>query len=255
MDTLEYLTDTQKRLLFDIVEAQRKVNKTFLMLRTNSEGDFLRHPGFNGLYHMSQADAVVLRDVGLLIVVQEGKFGAFGFVPAPAAFAAYEELHRRMGEPASAVETDVFEYFNSATFQSRHATAFDSWNLAAQLIWNKNADSKLSDVGHHCRVSLQEFTESLLACMGLVPDEPKKEKTKDRASQALVEARKRGLIGETMEGVLNSLFHYWVALYDLVCKQEHAANREPSPSDWDDARALVFLSMFVMTEFDRRLCR
>jgi hypothetical protein len=252
---LRYLTDDQKRLLFDIVEAYRKSNKQFLMLRAMPGGDWLQHPGFNGEYHMAQPDALVLREAGLLTVTHDGGYGAFHFIPSPAAFAAYEELHRQMGEPTDAVEAEVRQYFEAASFRGRHESAFESLRLAAELVWTEKADSKLSDVGHHCRVALQEFTGSLLKSMGLEPDEPNVERTRDRASQALVEARRRGLVGETMERVLDRLFDYWVALNELACRQEHGVNREPTPSDWEDARALVFHTMFVMAEFDRRLCR
>lgn len=255
MDELDYLTDSQTRLLFDVVEAYRKVNTTFYMLRAMSEGDRLQHPGFEDEYHMSQPDALVLRNMGLLTVVRNDRNGAFHFIPSPAAYAAYEVLHCQMGDATAAAETDTRGYFESEGFRTRHAVAFKSLDLAAQLVWNRNSDRKLSDVGHHCRVALQEFTESLLQCMGLVPDESDKERTRDRASQALFAARERGLVGDTMETVLNALFQYWVAIYNLACKQEHAANREPAATDWEDARVLVFQSLFVMAEFDRRLCR
>lgn len=255
MDTLRYLTDNQKRLLLDVVEAYRKSEELFVMIRTIPEGDSLQHPGFNNEYQMAQHDALVLRNAGLLIVVEEGQCGAFHFIPSPVAFAAYEELQRQMGEPVDAIQVEVLQYFEAASFRSRHGSAYDSLRLATELVWSKNADSKLSDVGHHCRIALQEFTGSLLACMSLEPEKSDKERTKDRASQALVEARKRGLTGKTMEAVLNALFEYWSTLNDLACRQEHGSNRESALTDWEDARALVFQSMFVMSEFDRRLFR
>jgi len=246
-------TADQVSLLYDLVEASRNSKEPFLMFRTMS-GEFLRHPGFaGGARDFDHSDAVVLQESGLLTVTYWGDNGSFHFVVSPFGLDAYETWRSQSGEAAAVVEDEVRRFSESAGFQERHPKAYECWKRAADLLWAKNAQDGVSDIGHHCREAIQEFAESLLADMGLTPEEADKQKTKNRLAQALTHAKTVGKFGAATTDVLDAMSEYWDALNTLVMRQEHAATKEGDSLGWDDARAAVFQTLFLMTELDRAL--
>jgi len=246
-------TSDQVSLLYDLVDASRSSKEPFLMLRTMG-GEWLQHAGFaGGKRDIDYGDAVVLQESGLLTVTHWGNHGAFHFVVSPFGLDAYETWRSELGEAAAVVEDEVRRFSESAGFQERHPKAYECWKSAADLLWTKNAEDRVSDIGHHCREATQEFAESLLTSMKLVPEEVDKQKTKNRLAQALTHAKGIGKFGDAAMGMLNAMSDYWDALSALVMRQEHGGTKEGEALGWDDARALVFHTLVVMTEFDRLL--
>jgi len=248
-------TQDQVELLFDVVDASRESKEQFLMIRSTG-GEWLQHPGFpQGRREFDYGDAVVLQESGFLTVTHWGDHGAFHFVPSPYGLQAYEDLHEQMGEPAEAVEDDQFRYLDSSGFKKMHPEAFERWNEAATLLRAKDATDKVTDIGHHCREAIQEFAESLLKRMRLEPEEQDKQKTKNRIAQALTHAKDKEKFGKSTKDILDAMFTYWDTTSDLIVKQEHGATKEGEELGWEDARAVVFQTMIVMYEFDRRIGR
>lgn len=246
-------TDEQVSLLYDVVEASRRSREQFYMLRC-SGGEWLQHPGFvGGRRDFEYGDAVILQDLGWLTTTHYGNHGEFHFVVSPFGLDAYEEMHAAEGSASEAVENDTRRWLDAEGFQRRHPSAHAAWLCASDLLWAKNAEDRVSDIGHHCREAIQDFAESLLANMKLAPDESDKAKTKNRLAQALTHANGIGKFGDATMGMLNAMSDYWDALSALVMRQEHGGTKEGEALGWDDARALVFHTLVVMTEFDRVL--
>ena len=66
-------------------------------------------------------------------------------------------------------------------------------------------------------------------------------------------AKANAKFGDATLGMLNAMSGYWDALSALAVRQEHGALKDGDPLDWDDARAVVFQTLFVMYELDRNL--
>jgi hypothetical protein len=248
-----HFTDNQVALLLDLVDASRATEGRFLMVHVG-EALMLRHEGFPDTYReFDYKDAAVLRDAGLLNVTYRGEGGVFYFVVSPSGLQAYGDWHRQMGDAAAVVEGDIRTLVESEGFRTRHPNAYDCWQEATNLLWAKDATDRVSDLGHHCREAMQEFADSLLANMNLQPEEADKQKTKNRIAQALEHAKASGKFGDATFGILDAMSAYWAALNQLVVRQEHSGTKEGEPPDWDDARDVVFQTLFVMYELDRNL--
>jgi hypothetical protein len=69
-------------------------------------------------------------------------------------------------------------------------------------------------------------------------------------------ARIRAVISETispsrLRDFADALITYWGTTNDLVQRQEHGAQKEGQPLDWEDARRVVFHTAIVMFEIAR----
>lgn len=246
-------TDDQVQLLSELVDASRRAKDEFMMLR-HMNGTLLLHKGLPKEHEVDYGDVVVLQESGFLTVTHWGEHG-FNFVVSPVGLQTYEDIHSQRGDASDAVEDDLRRFADSDAFRTRHPKAHECWQEAARLLWAKDANDRVSDIGHHCREAVQEFAESLLANMGLEPQERDKQKTKNRIAQALTHAKNNDTIGAAKLGVLDAMCNYWDAVSDLIVRQEHGATREAASLDWEDARAVVFQTLTVMYELDRSLAR
>jgi hypothetical protein len=95
---------------------------------------------------------------------------------------------------------------------------------------------------------MQAFGTSLLA-RHLSADAPTDvQKTVLRVKAALSQASGRS---RSVAAMAVSAIEYWEAVCDLSQRQEHGAQKEGEILAWEDARRLVFHTLFVMIELDR----
>jgi hypothetical protein len=81
-------------------------------------------------YHLADDVAVLERD-GLI------QRDVIRFFLLPEAFAAYEQLKRRAGEPVAVIEQEVRNYLDAADFRAKYPEAYDRWAEAARLLWGR----------------------------------------------------------------------------------------------------------------------
>ena len=152
----------------------------------------------------------------------------------------------------SALARDVNTYLDQPAFALRNPAAYDRWRRAANILWSEHPEGQLSEIGHYCRESMQEFAEVL--ARGLpVMDQTDKTQTISRV-RAAIDNASTGL-GSRVTQMLKALVDYWRAVSELAQRQEHAAQREGEPLSWEDARRVVFQTALVMYELDRALRR
>jgi len=245
------LEPVQEELLIKIVEAARNVpldkREKFFVLRS-SEGDSLFHPGIpEDKSQIYFGDIETLASQGLL-ALGYGSRGTPNFDVTPLGFKYYEQLKRKLGEPVERAETTVRHYLNANDFQEKYSKAFEKWSIAENLLWETDSQQKLTTIGHLCRESVQEFTNTLVNQFQ-PPDAPSdKSKTLNRLKAVL--DFKSNKLRKTEKPFLEALLDYWKSIIDLIQRQEHGAQKEGHELIWKDARRVVFHTMIVMYEID-----
>jgi hypothetical protein len=174
------------------------------------------------------------------------------FTPSPRGKEFYRELMASTAEQTDQVEEHVWRYFDSQAFRQQFPTTYTKWSEASDLAWGSETQGDLSKIGHVCREAMQEFATELIAKYEVQGAEQDPALTRRRFS-AVVNAR-REAIGERKSEVLDALFDYWVAVGNLIQRQEHAGQRQGSGDlTWEDGRRAVFQLGFVMFEAARTL--
>lgn len=248
------LQNEQKELLVSLVEAARNIPKDkrskFMFIHTTSES-WVQHWGLpNWTLDCYEGDVDVLAQQGFLNP-SYGTSGISGFDITPEGFLYYEELKQAAGEVTKQVEESIRGYLKSEQFQRRHPAAFQKWLAAEELLWKTDSNQQLSIIGHLCRESIQEFTDSLVAQFKPNVDPGVKALTKNRL-KAVITSRS-AFIPSTVLPFLDVLVDYWDAVVDLIQRQEHAGQREKESLLWEDARRVVFQTCVLMFEVDRIL--
>ena len=243
----------QEQTLAFLVEASRKLprdaRRPFYGMRVMGTSYLLlNHPevprGHPGLY---PGDIEELAAAGLVrLKVSAGNTWVFDVTPL--GFRYYEQRRLVQGDAERAVQRETRDYLDSSGFKSRHSRAFEKWREAEDLLWGAESGQSLTVIGHNCREAMQLLATSLLdrhPCP-TAPGDPAKTKARIAAVIGGLPAA-----SATATEVTQQLVSYWDALIDLVQRQEHGALREGTPLAWEDARRVVFHTLFAMTEVDR----
>lgn len=172
------------------------------------------------------------------------------FAVTPRGYRYYEWLKQREGQPVARIEQSVRSYVDATGFAQRHPIAWQKWTAAEQHLWAADSVQSGTTVGHLCREAHQEFASSLLARHPVADADADKQKTQKRLRAVLAALPKRS---EKVDAVATALVDYWSAVTDLAQRQEHGGLKEGEALVWEDARRLVFATLFAMTELDRSI--
>jgi hypothetical protein len=157
------------------------------------------------------------------------------------------EVTRMEVDPFEQVMTEARSAIGSDGFARAFPGAYEPWRDAERLLWRDDATAQLTTIGHKVRESAQAFATELVES-----HRPSKVET----NVALVEKRLGAVIAmhrtelsESKRQTLESLGDLWEATNKLVQRQAHGGQKEGEPVTWDDARRIVYLTMFLMIEF------
>ena len=164
----------------------------------------------------------------------------------PEGFRYYEELRRKQGAGFERVERFVRMALESDRFRGLYPEAFERWSQAEALLWQRDVEAKLTNVGHTLREGIQRFATALVGHFS--PPDVDENLAHDQARVKSVLAQKDDAIGETTRKALEA---QWATTSNLVQRLEHGAQREGEPLTWEDARRAVFLVAAAMVEIDR----
>jgi DNA-binding PadR family transcriptional regulator len=195
-------------------------------------------PGSAALYNVVWR----LRDEGYV----DARF-AGGMTIAFVRLTEYGRDQAREVDPFERVRDEARNVLASRLFADRYPGAFEAWVAAERLLWEEDTPSNLTTIGHNVRDATQRFTTTLV--------EEHRPPTV-AVDQALVEKRlgaviamHRNRLGVARRQVLEALGDLWEANNRLIQRQVHGASKEDEPVTWDDARRIVYLTMFLMVEF------
>jgi hypothetical protein len=246
------LETSQKLALQVLVEAARSVapeqRQPFYGHRSfGSKAELLtlQHRGLPERFGLYPGDLEQLEVEGLLRDRVSGQTHRIEVTPL--GFRYYDWLKQQEGVGIERVENESRQFLDATDFAKRHPTAYSKWCEAESSLWNDGA-SNGTTVGHLCREAHQAFAGSLLALTldATPPTDPAK--TKARVRAAIEAARIRS---ETVRAASKALADYWDTVSDLAQRQEHGSKREGEQLVWEDARRLVFQTLFCMVELDR----
>lgn len=250
-----FLEREQEQLLKKLVEAHRNVSSEnrqyFYVTSQQGSGNIacIQHNGFP-----SRSVSANLYDIDTLdkinfIELSQGSRHTFNFRITPYGFKYYEDIKEKEGSSVRNVESEAREYIDDFDFKDRYEITYKKWIEADELLWQSDSNEKLTQIGHLCRESVQEFTEVLTHDLNL--DETYPAKTKTIARLKLIIEHLSNKLGETGRQFLDSLLSYWRSINDLIQKQEHGAQKEGKQLIWEDGRRVVFQTLIVMYEIDR----
>jgi hypothetical protein len=211
----------------------------------------MHHPGVaSDDNDISLDDLAILEHRGLVLQTGSTNSGLLRrIVVTPEGNEYYSML--RAEDPAAQAETEVLAYLDSGRFRSQHPAAYDHWSRAARSLGSGDTDEQYTEIGHHCRLAMQDFADSLLALhpsAGVASD-----KTRTVERLRAVFASQGGSPSKSVTAVLDALIAYWGTIADLAQRQEHGAHREGESLLWRDARRLVFLTGAVMFEIAQEM--
>jgi hypothetical protein len=241
----------QEQLLLRLVDASRSAApnepRDFFLIETDSPESHIRGAGsrFNETgYHLAD-DVTVLERDGL--IQRDG----IRFFLLPEAFAAYEQLKRRAGEPVAVVEQEIRNYLDAADFRAKYPEAYDRWAEAARLLWGADSERELTTIGHKTREAVQQFATALVTRYQPPNVDENPARTVNRVHAVLEMHREE--LGDARAGLLDSLMAYWRDANTLLQRQEHGDQKPGKPLGWEDGRRAVLQTAIVMFEVDRAL--
>lgn len=162
------------------------------------------------------------------------------------------DLHARLkpveAHPDERVQGEMLRYVDADRFRAAYPAAYVKWAAAARLLWSENVDQHLTRIGHDCREAMQEFAQVLAEGAGLSDALPA-DKAKTVARVRAVLAASKARLGEREAPFLDAMLAMWGTISDLAQRQEHGTQKA-SPLVREDARRLVFATLYVMTELD-----
>jgi hypothetical protein len=247
------LEPEQQDLVATLVEATRRVpreDRYFVTIRSFGAADEIEGAGLDGPISAPSSDVDVLVAAGLLHVTGR-QAASTHFVVSPSGFEFYEALKQRTTERSEQLEEDVQAYLDGPRFKGSYPTTYRLWSEAAELVWRADSANDLTTIGHKAREAMQAFATELVERHQPAVVNPDPTKTLDRISAVITMHRPQ--LGTARADFLDALFGYWRALNSIVQRQEHGAQKEGGPLDWEDGRRLVFHTSVVMTEIDRSL--
>ena len=250
------LEPEQEKLLAVLVEAANRVSrehrqKFFVVSPDNTYTDFLQHDGLpGGTLPAYSGDYEALARAGLL-AVSKVQSGAKLLDVTPLGFAHYRNRREALTSVTQRIETSTREYLEGTRFFDRFPAVARKIQDAEKVLWDEQAAERVTTVGHLCREALQEFATALVKKVQPQSVDPDKAKTVARLKSVVNAVAPK--LGDTTADFLAALISYWGTVSDLVQRAEHAAAKEGTPLEWEDARRIVFQSFLIMYEVDRAL--
>jgi hypothetical protein len=244
------LTDDQKDLLQEMVEAERnipkKARRKFAHLKS-AGGGWIHHPGFpDGEIEVYEGDVTELQAKGFLNVTFGGS-GTPNYMLTAEAFEYYKHLKTEEGQPVGSLEEEVTRFLETGRLAAAYPEAHGKWSAAAEMLWTPEAEDKLTKIGHDCREAMQAFATALVEKFDPDDVDENPAHTVNRVRAVLLELQFEGEVGRTQRRYLEGLLEYWKRLNRLVQRQEH----DEDVVEWEDARAVVFGTGYAMYEIDR----
>lgn len=249
------LEPEQEELLVWMVEVERSVpreKRDGYHYMEASDGYLLHHFGTGEKMEVNRSDFLTLAESGLIRVEWDGQHTARADVRQPG-LVYYAELKKRSGEPVRNIEKPVRAFLDGATLKGQYPRAYQKWHRASELLWGEESDRASTEIGHNCREAFQEFVTRLIEIHNPVDAPPDPQKTVARLQA--VQAKYAERFGKTESKFLVALVTYFGAVADLHQRQEHGAQKEGTPLNWEDGRRVVFQTALVMFEVDRALQR
>lgn len=250
------LEDRQKELLLELVRAEHLVPQErraeFIVSKTMGQPPSVIHEGLPGGLSIRISDIESLADEKMLRTgTTPGGWVNFSITPFGLKYSQW--LREESGEPVQRVTSEIRSYIISEVFKSRYPLAYEKWAQAEAALWGEDSASQLTTIGHLCREALQEFTSIVVE--RVQPPKVNTDKTKTLARMKAILDYLAGQLGTTEGPFLDALMVYWGTLGDLVQRQEHGAQKEGKPLEWEDARRVVFQTAVVMFEIDHAISR
>lgn len=237
------LGDTAKRLLFEIIEAQRDLPSARWLAIRREKGAIVTRDDRRAEVTAFWSDIGALADVGAIKFDLTGKDSGI-FEILRVGYQHYEDV--KAGTGLAQVEAEVVRFLDSEGFKQRHPAAHMRWFAASRALCNNDAEDGLTAIGLACREALQEFATELVRTYR--PEGAPAEVNKDYARVKAVIEQQRDRLGERVSALLDALLNYMGAATDLVQRQVHGQDLT-----WEDARRAVFQTAIVMYEVDRAL--
>lgn len=255
------LDPEQQELLAQMVEAQRslprKQRQHFILSETFDSTDLV-HPA-PGRIELTKSDMDALEMQGLVYLAAIGGRGSPNYDITPQGYAYYENLRTRNRQPLAEVEEEISRrYMDDEGFRRAHPAAWAKWTQAVNKLWSEEWEKELTNIGHLCRESIQDFAADLI--VKFQPPDAPPDRNKDVARiKAVVEQHKSRLgkrdkrLLEANVKYLDALLDYWRAVSGLIQRQEHGVAADEGALSWPDARRVVFQTALVMYEVDASL--
>ena len=190
------LEPEHEELLALLVEATRAVPRherhPFLLAKTMG-GQFLIHDALPGRPQVSEGDLKDLAEAGLLRR-GIGSKGTANYEVRPRGFSYYDQLKRQQAGQVERTEQDVRRYLDSTVIPDVYQAALAKWRRADGLLWSADTEDQLTNIGHVCRETMQEFAQALVGKVRLpdaesIPRDP--QKTVDRVRRCIKHLGKR----------------------------------------------------------------
>ena len=155
-----------------------------------------------------------------------------------------------LGEPVARIESDARRMLDAERFRHRYPAAHKKWTAAETLLW-QDSGPDVSRIGRLCREAMQAFAATLVQRFTPADTSAMRGDSVQRISAVIDQHQAR--IGGERRRLLDALLAYWVALADVVQRQERGANIHAESTTWEDARSIVFQTLVTFTELDRSL--
>jgi hypothetical protein len=188
-----------------------------------------------------------LREGGLLTSRFALGSGASSFREIELSRTGRAEARASGGDPFERIHADAHGMVASPGFEAAYPGAFEPWSEAERLLTGQDAAKQLSTIGHKVRESTQGFATAMIEHFGA--DDPEKDVALVKKRLGAAIAKNRDRLGEKHRKVLEDLGELWESSVDLIQRQEHAAQKEGEQVTVQDARRVVYLTMFLMIEF------
>jgi hypothetical protein len=149
---------------------------------------------------------------------------------------------------AQALVHGALTYLDERRFRAEYPRAYERW-LVAVTLFEENAELHADRIGDECRKALAEYANEVVRAFGL--DVRPGSGTHEKLRTAL---RSR-TASATATGVAAALVRYWKETSGAAQGLAHAASRRPDQRQlgYEDARRVVFNTLFVMNETDHAL--
>jgi len=250
------LEPEQKQLFIQIVEAAKKVPRVERIIINTKLASNENWLTVGSIKESRDIDGVADGDLEELkrkrfLTLTYTKGDTDNYAVTPEGLQYYDWLMKPQGKPVERIQENIFRYFEFEDFKKEYAAAYKKLKQAEELLWSSDSDANFSAIGHHCREAMQEFADQLYnKVTGETSNEPKSH-DKNRI-KAVIETKKTE-IGTTVPPFLDALYNYWDSISDLVQRQEHGAQKEGEPINWEDARRVVFQTANVIFELHRTI--
>lgn len=159
----------------------------------------------------------------------------------------YGREEAREVDPFLRVHAEARFVLGSRSFAENYPGAFDAWATGERLLWEDDIAANLTTIGHNMRDATQLFATALVHEHR--PPNVTDDRTKVQLRLGAVIAMYRTRLAEPRRLALEALGNLWEANNRLIQRQVHGASKEGEQVTWDDARRVVFLTMFLMVEF------